>query len=50
MILSVISYCEDGRAVAQAVGSWLSTAEARVGIRAACGVCGGQSGTRAGFL
>jgi hypothetical protein len=38
------------RAVAQAVIRWLTTAEARVRIRAACGVCGGQSGTEAGFL
>jgi hypothetical protein len=39
-----------GRAVAQAVGRWLPTAAARVRVRAACGVCGGQSGTAAGFL
>jgi hypothetical protein len=38
-----------GRAVAQAVSRWLPTA-ARVRVRAACGVCGGQSGTGAGFL
>jgi hypothetical protein len=30
--------------------SWLPTAAARVRVRAACGVCGGQSGTGAGFL
>jgi hypothetical protein len=39
-----------GRAVAQAVSRWLPTAAARVRVRAACGACGGQSGTGAGFL
>jgi hypothetical protein len=39
-----------GRAVAQAVSRWLPTAAAPVRARAACGVCGGQSGTGAGFL
>jgi hypothetical protein len=39
-----------GRAVAQAVSRWLPTAAARVRVRAACGVCGEQSGTGAGFL
>jgi hypothetical protein len=39
-----------GRVVAQAIGRWLPTAAARVRIRAACGVCGGQNGTGAGFL
>jgi hypothetical protein len=39
-----------GCAVAQAVSRWLPTAAARVRIRAACGVSGGQSGTGAGFL
>jgi hypothetical protein len=39
-----------GRAVAQAVSRWLPTAAARVRVRAACGVCGGQSGTGAGLL
>jgi hypothetical protein len=38
------------RAVAQAVSSWLPTAAARVRVPEACGVCGGQSGTGAGFL
>jgi hypothetical protein len=38
-----------GRAVAQAVSRWLPTAAARVRVRAACGVCDGQSGTGAGF-
>jgi hypothetical protein len=33
-----------------AVRRWLPTAAARVCVRAACGVCGGQSGTGAGFL
>jgi hypothetical protein len=41
---------ETGRAVAQTVSRWLPTAAARVRVREACGVCGGQSGTRAGFL
>jgi hypothetical protein len=41
---------EEGRAVAQAVRRWLPTAAARVRVRAACGVCGGQSGTGVGFL
>jgi hypothetical protein len=39
-----------GRAVAQAVRRWLPPAAARVCVRAACGICGGQSGTGAGFL
>jgi hypothetical protein len=39
-----------GRAVVQAVSRWLPTAAARVRVRATCVVCGGQSGTRAGFL
>jgi hypothetical protein len=38
------------RAVAQAVSRWLPTSPARVRVRAACGMCGGQSGTGAGFL
>jgi hypothetical protein len=40
----------NGHAVAQAVCRWLPTSAARVRDRAACGVCGGQSGTRADFL
>jgi hypothetical protein len=40
-----------GRAIAQAVSRWLSTAAARVRARAwSCGICGGQSGAGAGFL
>jgi hypothetical protein len=39
-----------GSAVAEAVSRWLPTSGARVLVRAACGVCGGQSGTWAGFL
>jgi hypothetical protein len=39
-----------GCEVAQAVRRWLPTTAARVRVRAACGVCGGQSGTGAGFL
>jgi NAD(P)H-hydrate repair Nnr-like enzyme with NAD(P)H-hydrate epimerase domain len=39
-----------GRAVAQAVSRWLPAAAARVLVRAAFVVCGGQSGTGAGFL
>jgi hypothetical protein len=44
---TVVAY---GRAVAQAVRRWLPTAAARVRVRAACGVCGGQGGTGTGFL
>jgi hypothetical protein len=33
-----------------AVRRWLPTAAARVRVRAACGICGGQSDTGAGFL
>jgi hypothetical protein len=40
----------ESRDVAQAVSRWLPTAAARVRVRAACGVCSGQSGTGAGFL
>jgi hypothetical protein len=38
-----------GRTVAQAVSRWLPTAKARVRILAASGVCGGESGTGAGY-
>jgi hypothetical protein len=41
-------FAPNGRAVAQAVSRWLPTAAARVRVRAACGVYGGQSGTGAG--
>jgi hypothetical protein len=59
-ILLVSSACSDsmleilsdsnGRAVTEAVSRWLPTAPARVRVRPTCGVCGGQSGTGAGFL
>jgi hypothetical protein len=40
-----------GRAIAQAVSRRLPTAEARVRAKVrSCGICGGQSGTGAGFL
>jgi hypothetical protein len=40
-----------GRAIAQAVSCWLPTAAARVQAWVwSCGICGGQSGTGAGFL
>jgi hypothetical protein len=38
-----------GRAVAQAVSLWFPTAAARVRVRTACGVCGGQTGTGGRF-
>jgi hypothetical protein len=44
------SYTVEGRPVAQAGSRWLPIAAARARVRAACGVCGGQSGTGAGFL
>jgi hypothetical protein len=49
--LHIFTCCKGflGRAVAQAVSHWLPTAAARVHVHAACGVCGGQSGTGAGF-
>jgi hypothetical protein len=43
-------YLSKDRAVTQAVSPWLPTAAAQVRDRAAGGVCGGQSGTGAGFL
>jgi hypothetical protein len=39
-----------GPCSSSAVRRWLPTAAARVRVRAACVVCGGQSGTGAGFL
>jgi hypothetical protein len=48
--LMLLFYALLGRAVAQAVSRWFPTAAVRVRVRAACGVCGGQSGTGAGFL
>jgi hypothetical protein len=39
-----------GRAIAQVVSRWLATAvQVRARVRS-CGICGGQSGTGAGFL
>jgi hypothetical protein len=45
-----INVARKGRAVAQVVRHWLPTVAARIRVRTACGVCGGQSGTGAGFL
>jgi hypothetical protein len=44
------NYLCTGGAIAQVVSRWLPTAAARVRVRAAYGVCGGQSGTGADFL
>jgi hypothetical protein len=45
------SNCVQGRAIAQAVSRWLPTAAARVRARVwSSGICGGHSGTGAGFL
>jgi hypothetical protein len=51
-VLNVLNVVYTGceRAVAQAGSRWLPTAAARVQMRAACGVCCGQSGKGAGFL
>jgi hypothetical protein len=49
--MNVLTTCTtEGRAVAEEVSRWLPTAAARVRVRAACGICGGQSDTGAGFL
>jgi hypothetical protein len=50
MLTGTIVTSTNGRAVAQAVSRWLPTAVARVRVRTACGICGGQSGIGAGFL
>jgi hypothetical protein len=40
-----------GRAIGQVVSHWLPTSAARVRSQVrSCGICGGQSGTGAGFL
>jgi hypothetical protein len=40
-----------GRAIAQALGTWLPTAADRVRARVrSCGICGGKSSTGVGFL
>jgi hypothetical protein len=48
--VKILAYTGLGRAVAQAVSRWLPTVAARFPVRAARGVCDGQSGTGAGFL
>jgi hypothetical protein len=48
IIVSAVKDTE-GRAVAQAVSRWLSTAAAWVRVRAGYGFYGGQSGIEAGF-
>jgi hypothetical protein len=50
LLYEILISLKAGRAVAQAVSPWLPTAAARVRVRVACGVCGAQSGTGAGFL
>jgi hypothetical protein len=48
---SLVRYWAIGRAVAQAVSHRLPTAAVRVRDQVMpCGICGGQSGTGAGFL
>jgi hypothetical protein len=49
-VYSNFEFCT-GRAIAQAVSSWLPTAVARVRARVwSSGICGEQSGAGAGFL
>jgi hypothetical protein len=52
MVMEMDPICKtlQGHAVAQAVSRWLPTAVAQVRVRGTCWVCGGQSGTGAGFL
>jgi hypothetical protein len=49
MVSTVALSSDFGHAVARAVSRWLPTTVAKVRVRAASGVCGGQSGTGAGF-
>jgi hypothetical protein len=49
--VTAVSLLSIGRAVAQTVSHRLPTAAARVrDLVRSCGICGGQSGTGAGFL
>jgi hypothetical protein len=51
VVLCSLCYFRTGRALAHAVSHWLYIAAARVRARVRlCGICGGQSGTGAGFL
>jgi hypothetical protein len=50
LIVTKKTNLQHGRAVAQAVSHWLPSAVARVRVRAACEVRGGQSGTGTDFL
>jgi hypothetical protein len=51
IMLCQYTYVWVGRAMAETVSRWLSTASARVRAHVrSCGICGGQSGTGAGFL
>jgi hypothetical protein len=51
-VVAIITlYFDNGRAIAQAVSRRLPIAAARVRSQvSSCGMCGGQSGTEAGFL